>query len=140
MSHVSDTELNDFVDGELSRRSRAKVQHHVTECRECGRRLASLQWLEAELRGGWWMPNHPRCSVTGWERACGSATPPGGAATRSHARRRRLTQLHPWTMAASVAAIVAAVSVLLALDVIECKRPFVPADGPGGRGRGREPE
>jgi len=49
MNHISDIQLNDYVDNDLSPDARAAVQQHCAECAECAQRVERLGSLRLRL-------------------------------------------------------------------------------------------
>jgi len=45
MNHLSDEQLNEYLDGALDERLKQKVTSHLEQCFECRARLDELQWL-----------------------------------------------------------------------------------------------
>jgi anti-sigma factor RsiW len=43
--------MSDYLDAELSAKSRERIEHHVAECQECRRVLAGLRALLGTLQG-----------------------------------------------------------------------------------------
>jgi hypothetical protein len=47
--HVTDTQLNEYLDNETTSERRAEIELHLSSCDECAARLAALQALFAEI-------------------------------------------------------------------------------------------
>ena len=47
--HVTDVQLNEYLDHELTPEARAQIESHISTCDECATRLTALQSLFAEI-------------------------------------------------------------------------------------------
>src|SRR5574341_455842 len=47
--HVTDEQLNEYLDNETTSAVRARIETHVSACAECAARLTALQTLFAEI-------------------------------------------------------------------------------------------
>lgn len=95
-------QLSDYVDGELSRPARTRLEQHLVECAECSRTVGQIRQVAA------WAPTYEGIAPAHdlWPQVESQLSPARSTATRQAGERwfgRRITMRVPHLLAAGIA-------------------------------------